>query len=121
MSDFLDLRDLAEEYARLEERAGDADNPLDEDEQARLNALKDLQGQLFNEDLQEYGDNEPTLIPEDGFEDYCRDFAYDVGYIEGNDDNPLHSFIDWEAWADSLRDDYQEVCFEGEVYLLRAY
>lgn len=121
MSDYLDLRDLAGEYTDLKERVDDAENPLDEDEQTRLAALEDLQGQLFTEDLQEYADNEPTMIPEEDFEEYCEDFAYDVGYIERNDSNPLHAFIDWEGWAESLKQDYQEVDFEGQTYLIRSY
>ena len=117
----LDLRDLAEEYKGLLAREQDPDNPLDEDEKARLAALSDLEGQLFTGDLAEYAENEPTLIPEEDFEDYAQDFAYDVGYASRNDNNPLHGFIDWEGWAESLKDDYQEVTFDGDTYLIRTY
>jgi len=118
---YLDLRDLSEEYKGLLEREQGPDNPLDEDEKARLTALADLEGQLFNGDLAEYSENEPTLIPEEDFEEYAQDLAYDLCYASRHDTNPLHGFIDWEGWAESLKGDYQEVTFDGDTYLIRSY
>jgi len=122
MAEYLDLRDLADEYTALKERTEDEDkiNPLDEEEQGRLEALKALDDQLFT-DMGEYADNEPTMIPEDEFEDYAQDFAYDVGFAKRDDNNPLAMFIDWAGWAESLKMDYTEVAFERETYLIRAY
>jgi len=117
----LDLRDLSEEYKGLLEREQGPDNPLDEDEKARLTALAGLEGQLFNGDLAEYSENDPPLIPEEDFEEYAQDLAYDLGYASRNDTSPLHDFIDWEGWAESLKDDYQEVTFDGDTYLIRSY
>ena len=123
MSEYLDLRDLADEYTALKERTEDEDkiNPLDEQEQERLEALKALDDQLT--DMGEYADNESTMIPEYDFQEYAEELADDLGYLprEGRDSNPLFSFIDWEGWADYLKSDYSEVTFDGSTYLIRAY
>ena len=122
MSECLDLRDLAEEYTGLKERVEKRGrNRLDEDERERLTALEDLQGQLFNDSLAEYGENASAMIPEEDFEDYCMEEAYDLGFASRRDENPLLSFIDWTAWAEHLKMDYTEVTFERDTYLIRAY
>jgi antirestriction protein len=121
MTDCLDLRDLSEEYKGLLEREQGPDNPLDEDEKARLAALSDLEGQLFTGDLAEYAENESTMIPEEDFEDYAQEFAEDVGYMLKQSDNPLFSYIDWTSWAEDMKHDYTEVTFEDRTYLIRVY
>lgn len=113
---YLDLEDLAKELADLNEQT----ESLDGDEQERQAALVELAGQLFT-NLADYARNERTLIPEGEFEEYVQDYAYDVGYAARDDDNPLHTFIDWAGWADSLKVDYTEVTFEGQTYLIRSY
>jgi hypothetical protein len=117
--DYLYLSDLAEELSTLE---GDGANvALCEEDAARLEVLRDLQRQLFTDSLAEYAENEATMIPEEEFEDYAQEFAYDVGFASRADENPLHSFIDWAGWAESLKTDYSEVTFGGATYLIRAY
>lgn len=117
--DYLDLEDLAKELADLNERTDSQDSPLDDDEKERLAALVELEGQLFT-DMADYASNERTLIPEEEFQDYAQDFAYDVGYASRADENPLHQFIDWGGWAESLKADHTEVTFDGATYLIRA-
>lgn len=119
--EYLDLEDLAKELADLNKRAELQDDSLDEDDAQRLKVLLALQGQLFPDSLAEYAKNESLMILEDEFEDYAQEFAYDVGFVKRGDDNPLHTFIDWEAWADSIKTDYSEVTFDEDDYLIRAY
>lgn len=118
---YLYLDDLAKEYVDLKERAEDTDaiNPLDEEEQERLKALTDLDGQ-FDGDMEGYARNESAMIPKEAFEDYAQELAADVGYLTERDKNPLIGFIDWTAWAESVAQDYREVTFEGREYLIRA-
>jgi len=118
---YLDLRDLAKEYNDLADRKDDADDPLDDEEKERLAALTDLESELGTDNMAEYAENEPTMIPEEEFEEYAQDFAYDVGFLFRDDSNPLMSFIDWEGWADYLKSDYTEVEFIGDTYLIRTY
>lgn len=116
----LDLQELAEELSTLEGRAASVE--LDDDDATRLEALRDLQSQLFTESMAEYATNESALIPVEEFEEYAQEFAYDVGFAAREDDNPLHSYIDWQRWADDLQNsDYTEVTFDGDTYLIRAY
>ena len=118
--EYLDLCDLAKELADLRGMRDDATAGLCEDDAERLAALEGLEGQLFTS-LDEYARNEPTAIPDEEFEDYAQEFAYDVGFAARANSNPLHSFIDWTGWAEALKQDYTEVTFDGGTYLIRAY
>lgn len=118
--DYLDLEELAKELDDLEDMESDDEYSLDDAEKERLAALRELDNQFFC-DMSEYARNEPTLIPELEFEDYCKEFAEDVGYVERKNTNPLFDYIDWERWADDCKMDYMEVEFEGFTYLIRAY
>ena len=120
MSAYLDLRDLATEYVNLKERDEDKEDKLEDEEKERLGVLKALNEQLFT-DMTDYAENESTMIPDEEFEEYAQDFAYDVGFATRDDINPLSSFIDWEGWADFLKGDYTEVTFDGDTYLIRSY
>ena len=49
------------------------------------------------------------FINEYYWEDYCRDFAEDCGYLNMNSNdisNPLESCIDWSKWADLMKISY---------------
>lgn len=123
MAEIIDLRELAEELADLEFEEEDLEpgEALDEDDRDRLEALRTLQRDQFYGDMADYARNESTLIPEDGFEDYMQQMAEDLGYTADSDDNPLHQYIDWGAWADACRVDYMEVEFDDDTYLIRSY
>lgn len=108
----LDLRDLAKELDDLR----DADE-LDEAGADRLAALEELEGQLFT-DMGSYAQNESTLIAEDSFVQYAQELADDLGRVVV--EWPLYC-IDWERAADDLKQDYAEVTFEGDTYLIRNY
>ncbi len=113
---YLDTRDLAAELEELRARHDDPDNtePLDSDEQERMEQLLTLESAGIPD--WEYG---ATLIPEEDFEDYARELAEDIGAIPCSCGWPV-SYIDWEAAADALRPDYMEVKLDGRTYLVRA-
>ena len=126
-SDYLDLRELAEEYVSLKERVEaepeDGYEPLDEDEQERFALLKALESEVGG-DLENAADNEPSLIAKSEFQDYCQELAEDCGYLSSSgkrDSNPLLNYIDWEAWARDCAFDYSEVDFDGRTYMWRGY
>lgn len=73
------------------------DDPLDADERERLVSLRE-----FEESIPDWD----SLIHEDDFEDYAREFAKDIGALGGWP----YSCIDWEQAADELRADY--TCYE---------
>jgi hypothetical protein len=60
-----------------------------------------------------------TLIDEDDFEDYCREFVEDCGYISKDTPQLIKNNIDWSGIADDMKKDYTEVTFKGETYLFR--
>ena len=118
MSECLDLRNLARELEDLQDRHDDPEaDPLDDDELDRLNALLKLEKDLGDE-LIDAARNEPTLIPEDRWVEYWKEYAEDAGYCSKN--NPLSDHIDWKSWADEALCDYTEVEFEGVTYYYRS-
>ena len=118
---YLDLCDLAKELADLRGMRDDANDGLCEADAERLAALEGLEGQFFTDSLEGYAKHEAIMIPEDTFEDYAQEFAYDVGWAGRDGSNPLMSFIDWEGWAEELKQEYTEVTFDGRTYLIRTY
>ena len=105
MSDTLDSRDLEEQL----------EDPTTDDETKK--AIKELKEECENYGW-EYGIH---FINEYYWEDYCRDFASDCGYLEMRSDtfNQLESCIDWGKWADLMKQDYSETTFEGKTYYYR--
>lgn len=57
-----------------------------------------------------------TLIREDTFVEYAREFAEDIH----GDIGELGSYIDWQRYADALRSDYYELTYDGHEWLRRA-
>ncbi len=110
MSDWLDPDDLEKELDDLQGRLDDEDDPLDEEEHERLKALADLETELG-------GWSVDTLIPDDEFEDYAREFAYDIGMVER--ESSIEPYVDWERWSNDLKHDFTCVTFESEDYYTR--
>ena len=81
--------------------------------------------------LEGMADHEPTLIAEDYWLTYVQQLADDVapepGGVFGVIDERYRDAwpyqyvtIDWEAAADALRADYNEVTLDGHSYLIRS-
>lgn len=47
------------------------------------------------------------IVSGDSFTDYAREWAQGSGYIDNN--NPLLDYVDWEAYADNMKQDFTEV------------
>jgi hypothetical protein len=63
----------------------------------------------------EYG---VTLVRDDYFTEYVREYAIDCGFVLPKSDEWLYTFVtvDWDAAAESLQDDYSSVTFDGVTY-----
>lgn len=71
-------------------------------------------GEHYFERFMKFSENEPIMVHEFGFQDYARDLGEDcyLGEIRMNNrmgNNPILDFIDWEGWADFVKNDYTEV------------
>jgi len=111
----------AEEDVPEDERDGteraEAETEWDQTEDGEeLTALKKLADEGESSPDWSHGE---TLIRETYFEDYARQLAEDIGAIKGDETWPL-SYIDWEAAANALKQDYTEVDFDGVTYYIRA-
>lgn len=114
----LDTRTLISE---IRDMVVDEDEPdhdlyqeLDPDDRNRVDEIRELLLELGS-----YAYDGLTLIPEDEFEKFARQYAEDCGAIEEDGRWPT-THIDWEAAADDLRNDYTCITFDGEDYLYRV-
>jgi hypothetical protein len=127
-SDIADSRDLQERIEKLEafiimqymdkkSSMFSIDDLEQSDEYLELRQLKDfkIECDMSNGDRFEDGQ---TIIHEDYFEDYAKEQAESCGYLKdtGTYNNPLNNHINWESWAEALKEDYIEVEYCGEVY-----
>ncbi len=107
--------------AMSEEEQADATEPeawVDEDfdEWEELKALRALNEEGLNCVDWTYGE---TLIRDSYFEDYAREFAKDIGAINGDEGWPANC-IDWEQASDNLKQDYTSIDFDGVDYWVRS-
>jgi antirestriction protein len=58
-----------------------------------------------------------TLVNEDHFEEYAKQFAEDIGAIS-NSDWPC-CYIDWKAAANALKMDYSTIEYGGTIFYIR--
>lgn len=105
----------------------DAQNAVDEAEAENRHALDDF-GTDEQEELEELDNLESeisewrhgeSMIPEDEFEDYARQFAEDIGAIPDDAQWPC-TCIDWEKAAEKLSQDYSTVSYQGTDYYVRS-
>jgi hypothetical protein len=70
-------------------------------------------GEHYFERFAKFSENgQPTMVHQFGFEDYARDLGEEcyLGDLRRNNgNNPIMDFIDWEGWADFVKNDYTEV------------
>ena len=102
-----------DELEKLEQAVEDAESDFGTDEQEELEELQNLESEVSE---WSYG---ATLIPEDDWEDYCRQLVEDIGDLPSNLPAYIENNIDWNGVAQDLKADYSEVTYQGETYLVR--
>ena len=113
----MDISALLNRKVELIDMRDDEDCEMEGYEEQELEELIELESELGCT-LESADQNGLFFIDEDYFEDYARELAYDIGAISNDVEWP-NTFIDWEAAADALRQDYTEVEFDGNNYLVR--
>jgi len=99
----LDSRNLEEELNSSE---------IDE---SRKKAIQELKNET-----KKYGwQNGIIFISDFEWLDYCKSMAVECDYISRMTNNPLEYCIDWNEWADLVKNDHEEIEFEGSVYYWR--
>src|SRR4051812_28779587 len=100
----------------LEALESSSGRPDDDEQEAReILAAIDALADVGISDWQ-YGE---ALIRDDYFIEYAQELADDIGAIDANASWPL-TYIDWEAAAGALKQDYTEVEYRGTTYYVRA-
>ena len=134
-SGYADLRDIVEQGREFLETWQDDSADVEDREEAKaaLEDLAELAAQLGYagaagtvayysgtlESLEGYGNNEPSLVRAEDFEDYAQELADDLGLIDSEARWPV-VHIDWKQAANELKADYNEVDFDGESWLIRS-
>jgi len=124
MAGYLDSRELNERLEELEaiersldpeqDESASGEGSLGEEEREELDTLRELRDEVGDE--WSYG---ATLIPEEEFEDYARDFAQGFGAVSDDAAWPC-TCIDWKQAAQELAMDYTSVEYDGTTYLVRS-
>lgn len=87
-----------------------------EDEYTELRALQEV---VKDADLDhDYRRGGCALINDDHFVEYCRQFAQDIGDISR--DSSVAAYVDWDAYAESVKMDYKQVDFSDAQYWIRS-
>ena len=60
-----------------------------------------------------------TLVDENDFEEYCEEELEQCGYFDKDFPQWIKNNIDWEGIASDMKEDYQEVDYQGTSYLYR--
>jgi hypothetical protein len=81
------------------------------DELARLSSLDAQLNWCWNRD-------ETTLIADSHFIDFAREEAYGMGDVQK--DGLADSCVDWEKYANAMRQDYKQVEIDSETYWVRS-
>lgn len=107
----IDSRELHDLLDDLRNRYADGWANLDKDERQLLAELEPVSDTA---DWQ-YG---AVLVADDHFEDYARELAESIGAINGEESWP-YTYIDWEAAASALQQDYTPYEIDGTTYWVR--
>jgi antirestriction protein len=113
IDDFFDSREV---IARIEELEAMRHCDRTENEDIELAELREFAEEAEREFSDwVYG---VTFISEGHFEDYAKEYAEDMGDM--HEARWPYTHIDWEAAADSLKQDFTEIEFRGSPYWGRA-
>jgi len=98
----------------IREAQQDGDEPFDEDVQEydELIAFRAEVEQATGADF-----DTATIVPDEQFEDYAREYAEEAALA---DINFLVPFVKWDKFADSLKADYRRLDFGDDLVWVRA-
>jgi hypothetical protein len=101
------FEDILFEEEEIQEWKEDWEDDLQEIDQ--IDKIEDILGSEF-----EYG---VTLVREDYWEEYVEDLLVEIGCLPK--DLPSWIEIDWVSTAYNVKQDYEEVLYQGDTYLGR--
>ena len=135
--EFWDLRDLAELAIECRDVLDPENEPDTYDEDERQEAreilvkLSKLASDLNEQSDATDGDSVsealdaamgaygPTLLSEDYFPEYAKEFVSDCGYISDDLPELIANNIDWAGIAEDMRHDFTCISFDGGDWYIR--
>ena len=118
--DVFDSRDVLERIKELESELDELleDYPEEQESideiQEELDLMYSIRNEWYSEESFKYG---VIFVRDDYFEDYAREFAWDIGLTSDLEsiEWPFNC-IDWEEAAEELKIDYTCIDFDGVTY-----
>ncbi len=111
--------DENDDVDKLTERYNTAQRYVDDWKHDNLDDLMVLRTVL--EEIRDYSNFNETLISEDYFPKYAKEYAEDMGFINTRGFAgitwPL-TCIDWDVAADELKEDFTEIDYHGHTYYI---
>lgn len=104
--------------ARIEElkssirKAQQSGEDLDEHDVREYDALVTFRDRVESQVDRNFED--VTIVPDDSFADYARDYAESLSNIDH-----LATYVDWDAFANALKADYTPLVFGDETVHVR--
>lgn len=95
----------------IREAQQEGDDPFAEDE-AELAALIEFRNEVQRTTGNHF--DEATIVPEDEFRDWARDWAHGIGDFEF-----LDKCVRWEEFAEDLKGDYTALDFGDDLVYVR--
>ena len=125
-SDLFDTRELQERIDYLAGVANDHEASEEHENTECIHCDEDTAAELSTayllaEELQHYAEDYQygeTVVADYYFVQFAQELAEDIGAIDPNASWPL-SYIDWDAAADALKQDYSAIDFEGRRWWVR--
>jgi antirestriction protein len=111
-AEIMDSRDVIEKIEELEALEAEATT----EEPDELTKLREMAKDGEGSPDWPHGE---TLILDSYFEQYAQDLAEDIGAVQKDATWP-NQYIDWEAAADALKQDYMRVTYGETEYWIRA-
>ncbi|MCR4331055.1 MAG: hypothetical protein NUV49_04230 [Patescibacteria group bacterium] len=111
-------QEIEEHNAELEEGEEPEEfeaEEMDEGEKEELRILREFKDDCGSREWK-YG---LAFINDDYFTEYAEETAYDIGAVDRNANWPV-MFIDWDAAAEALKQDYLTIELEGNTFYYRG-
>jgi hypothetical protein len=101
-----------------EPEAPEAPDELEEFDSDKKELLETLEALKEDMDLRRWHDG-VAFVNESYFEEFAKNEAEELGYLANVKGNPLEDCIDWEKWADKVKDDYSTADIGSSMFYYR--
>tara|TARA_R110000744_G_scaffold375219_1_gene488545 strand:+ start:336 stop:701 length:366 start_codon:yes stop_codon:yes gene_type:complete len=100
---------------RIEEIREENDRTKENEEELKALIAIRKEGKNISDDWQ----HGVSLISETYFTEHAQDYVNDTGEVDTN--SVIYDYIDWEGFADTMKEDYSGIMIDGTAFYLNDY